>query len=100
MKKNAIFIIILISASILFGGYVHYIVNDQSQTFDSNSGYRFDALDPEAHNSDSLFICLMFSGGGTRPLPYWPVTCQQGVLVETAGVEPVPKPPLKTAASL
>jgi NTE family protein len=66
MKKNAVCTVILISTFILFIGCAHYIVNDQSQNFDSQSGYRFDTLDPGPGNSDSLFVCLMFSGGGTR----------------------------------
>jgi len=66
MKKNAVRTVILISTFILFIGCAHYIVNDQSQNFDSQSGYRFDTLDPGPGNSDSLFVCLMFSGGGTR----------------------------------
>lgn len=56
----------LLSAPFLFVGCAHYIVNDQSQTFNRQAGYRFDLLDPGPHNSDSLFVCLMFSGGGTR----------------------------------
>ena len=66
MKKYAIRMVILISAFILFIGCAHYIVNDQSRNFDSQSGYRFDTLDSGPRNSDSLFVCLMFSGGGTR----------------------------------
>jgi NTE family protein len=66
MKKYAILMLILISAFILFIGCAHYIINDQSRNFDSQSGYRFDTLDSGPGNSDSLFVCLMFSGGGTR----------------------------------
>jgi len=56
----------LLSALFLFMGCAHYIVNDQSRTYDPQAGYRFDILDPGPRNSDSLFVCLMFSGGGTR----------------------------------
>ena len=66
MKKCAIWMATLISVFILFTGCAHYIVNDQSQNFNAQSGYRFDTLDHGALNSDSLFVCLMFSGGGTR----------------------------------
>jgi NTE family protein len=66
MKKYTIQIAILISAFILFLGCAHYNVNHQSRNFDSQSGYRFDTLDSGPRNSDSLFVCLMFSGGGTR----------------------------------
>ncbi len=66
IKKHGICSVILFTVLILFAGCAHYIVNDQSHTFDSKSGYRFDALDSGSLNSDSLFVCLMFSGGGTR----------------------------------
>lgn len=41
-------------------------LNEQSTTFHPDSGYHFDALAAGPLNSDELFICLMFSGGGTR----------------------------------
>ena len=56
----------LISALVLSQGCAHYVVNDQNSNFDAQSGYRFDALDAGPLNGDSLFVCLMFSGGGTR----------------------------------
>ena len=34
--------------------------------FDTGAGYRFDVLDRGSGNSDSVFVCLTFSGGGTR----------------------------------
>jgi len=43
-----------------------YPVNLQNKTFDAEGGYRFDALESGRSNSDDLFVCLMFSGGGTR----------------------------------
>jgi hypothetical protein len=48
----------LLSAPFLFVGCAHYIVNDQSQTFNRQAGYRFDLLDPGPHNSDSLSLLL------------------------------------------
>jgi NTE family protein len=63
MRKNIFGIIIVISL-ILVSACAHY--NDQNQKFDLQSGYRFDVLDRGPKNSDSLFVCLMFSGGGTR----------------------------------
>lgn len=66
IKKHSFLTFVLISVFILLIGCAHYTVNDQSRNFDSKSGYRFDTLDSGSHNSDSLFVCLMFSGGGTR----------------------------------
>ena len=40
--------------------------NEPLQRFDPSAGYRFDTLEPGKNNSDSLFICLTLSGGGTR----------------------------------
>ncbi|WP_035244399.1 patatin-like phospholipase family protein [Desulfonatronovibrio hydrogenovorans] len=51
---------------VLSSGCAHYQVNEQSREFDQESGYRFDALESGPDNTDSLFVCLMFSGGGTR----------------------------------
>ncbi|WP_239795385.1 patatin-like phospholipase family protein [Candidatus Nitrotoga arctica] len=46
-------------------GCAHYPVNTPLATFQQDSGYRFvqDAVPP---NTNSLFVCLVFSGGGTR----------------------------------
>ena len=44
----------------------HYPLNQQNQSFDKQAGYRFENLQPGLHNTDSLFVCLTFSGGGTR----------------------------------
>ncbi len=41
-------------------------LNQPNQHFDKQAGYRFENLKLGPHNSDSLFICLSFSGGGTR----------------------------------
>jgi NTE family protein len=43
----------------------HYPTNTQSRVYDGQAGYRFDNLSA-GDNSDSLFVCLAFSGGGTR----------------------------------
>ncbi|MDD5475805.1 MAG: patatin-like phospholipase family protein [Syntrophales bacterium] len=56
----------MIAILLLVAGCAHYQVNEQSREFDRETGYRFDALDPGPGNTDSLFVCLMFSGGGTR----------------------------------
>ena len=54
--------------ALLFVGIVacaHYPLNQQNEIYNGDAGYRFDNLYHEG-NSDSLFICLAFSGGGTR----------------------------------
>jgi NTE family protein len=66
MKRHATRLAVLFSVVIFFAGCAHYIINDQSRSFDAQAGYRFDALESGPLNSDSLFVCLMFSGGGTR----------------------------------
>ena len=66
MKNNAVRTFALMLLVSLLIGCSHYTVNEQNRKFDSLSGYRFDTLSPGPKNSDSLFVCLMFSGGGTR----------------------------------
>lgn len=56
----------VIIITIVLSGCAHYPLNQQSHDFDSDGGYRFDALNPGPRNTDSLFVCLIFSGGGTR----------------------------------
>ena len=36
------------------------------ERFDTSAGYRFDTLSTGSKNSDDVFVCLTFSGGGTR----------------------------------
>jgi NTE family protein len=43
----------------------HYPVNAPLTRYDEHAGYRFGAP-PAGANTDSLFVCLTFSGGGTR----------------------------------
>ncbi len=40
--------------------------NPELAKVDKDQGYRFEALEPGPDNSDSLFVILSFSGGGTR----------------------------------
>jgi hypothetical protein len=53
MKWIATGQVMLTSAFIFLTGCAHFIVNDQSHHFDPESGYRFDALDPGALNTDT-----------------------------------------------
>lgn len=40
--------------------------NVRLNAYDPTVGYRFDALRAGEHNGDETFVCLTFSGGGTR----------------------------------
>ena len=51
--------------TLLFGGCAHYPVNAPLTGAAPDAGYRFNNLS-HTGNSDSLFIVLAFSGGGTR----------------------------------
>jgi NTE family protein len=47
-------------------GCAHYPENDPLVRYDPKAGYRFDTLTLDAGNTDSVLLCLTFSGGGTR----------------------------------
>lgn len=48
-----------------FQGCAHYPVNDPQEAGQPTKTYRFNTQ-AEGNNTDSLFVCLAFSGGGTR----------------------------------
>jgi len=56
----------ILALTVQLASCAHYPLNQQSRAFDKSGGYRFDNLRPGHLNTDSLFVCLMFSGGGTR----------------------------------
>jgi NTE family protein len=56
----------LVTLCILISACAHYPVNTHNDHFNKDTGYRFDALEKGPLNTDTLFVCLMFSGGGTR----------------------------------
>lgn len=63
MKKcDRLAVVFLIA---LLGACAHYPVNARLAGCDRSIGYRFENL-KASDNSDSLFIILAFSGGGTR----------------------------------
>jgi NTE family protein len=62
-SKSLIVVLLLI---IHIAACAHYPLNQQSSSFDKQGGYRFEHLKAGPHNTDKLFICLAFSGGGTR----------------------------------
>jgi predicted acylesterase/phospholipase RssA len=52
--------------AILVVGGCSYPVNPQLPQYNPKSGYRYENLKAEPGNSESLFVILTFSGGGTR----------------------------------
>lgn len=50
---------------VMLAGCAHYPTNALLQTYNPDKGYRFENVQ-KADNSDSLFVILTFSGGGTR----------------------------------
>ncbi|MGR9109031.1 MAG: patatin-like phospholipase family protein [Gammaproteobacteria bacterium] len=50
----------------LLSGCGSFSKNPPLTEFNSREGYRFEALEPGPENTDSLFVILAFSGGGTR----------------------------------
>jgi predicted acylesterase/phospholipase RssA len=61
---------LILTTVCLLSACASYPVNQPQTTYDENAGYRFEKLSPDrtptSDNSDSLFVCLSFSGGGTR----------------------------------
>ena len=51
---------------VLVAGCAHYPPNPHLTHYDEHAGYRYENLQPGPKNSDSLFVILTFSGGGTR----------------------------------
>lgn len=58
--------VVALVVSLAAAGCAHYPVNDRLTKWDGARGYRFQTLDADDGNTDSLFICLSLSGGGTR----------------------------------
>ncbi len=51
---------------ILVAGCAHYPLNVALQSHEPRGGYRFDNLIAGDGNTDTVLLCLTFSGGGTR----------------------------------
>lgn len=56
----------LLLAFLVSAGCAHYPLNQPLTRYQPDRGYRFDALGSDGLNTNSLFVCLAFSGGGTR----------------------------------
>lgn len=65
LERHRLPLLLIALLTVAVQACAHYTVNTQSHTFDVEGGYRFDALSHDS-KADSLFICLAFSGGGTR----------------------------------
>ena len=64
--RNCLKIAAAITLLLIASGCAHYEVNPPLATYDPSSGYRFKNIHPGDNNTDSLFMVLAFSGGGTR----------------------------------
>lgn len=53
-------------ATLALAGCAHRVENEPLAVYAGNEGYRFDPSNPGEHNTNSLFVCLTLSGGGTR----------------------------------
>lgn len=60
----------------------HYPLNIKLAHYDDKAGYRFSQFQADSNNTDSLFICLAFSGGGTRA-----AALSYGVLKKLGAIE-------------
>src|SRR5262249_62115143 len=51
----------------VMGGCTHYFVNDPQTSWSATGGHRFPTyFEARPDPADELFVCLSFSGGGTR----------------------------------
>ena len=57
---------VLLLVSLAAGCATSPVTNARLQHFAPDSGYRFENTVPDENNSESLFVILTFSGGGTR----------------------------------
>lgn len=66
MRRSSSRILVLVLVA-LGWGCAHYQVNPRLAAYDKKTGYRYDNLTQgDKSNSESLFVVLAFSGGGTR----------------------------------
>jgi len=66
-KNDCIAVAVVAALSSLAGGCLSPVVkNGPLAERNIKAGYRFDVLDPGTGNTDDVFVCLCFSGGGTR----------------------------------
>ena len=73
--------LMLLLVALVALGCAHYPVNDPLDHYQAGEGYRFPAYVP-GDPADQLFVCLSFSGGGTRA-----AALAYGVMVELRRTE-------------
>jgi predicted acylesterase/phospholipase RssA len=56
---------LLLAVCLVLAGCAHYVVNDPLPPVRTAPAYRFNEAEA-LRNTNSLFVCLVFSGGGTR----------------------------------
>ena len=66
MRKNFLLLFLAVSIIFVLASCVSFPKNPTLPLYDPPEGYRFDNLIPGKNNTDSLFVIVAFSGGGTR----------------------------------
>jgi len=84
--RSPIFALLLV---LQLAACAQYPLNQQSDSFDKQAGYRFEHLQRGPLNTDELFVCLAFSGGGTRAaaLAYGVMEELRQTRIQVKGVE-------------
>jgi predicted acylesterase/phospholipase RssA len=69
-------------------GCAHYFVNPALDSYSAAQGYRFNP-ESSGNNTNSLFVCLTFSGGGTRAaaLSYGVLEALRNARIRWKGIE-------------
>lgn len=85
-RRSRTFLAVLLLAFLAGVGCAHYPLNVPLAAYRPDRGYRFEALASDG-NTESLFICLTFSGGGTRAaaLAYGVLEKLQGTAIAWKG---------------
>lgn len=66
MRKSVLLSFLFVFFMLAFASCSLFPKNPDLKGYDPEKGYRFDNLKTGHHNTDSLFVVLAFSGGGTR----------------------------------
>ena len=66
MRRNLFHFFLAVSLIFALVSCASFPQNPDLTQYDPAQGYRFDNLKPGHNNTDSLFVIVAFSGGGTR----------------------------------